>query len=56
MTLAYKGKEIEKTRLAVPISLVVTEFVLIRSHHGESRHEYLGRWPLTEPQTRSKHI
>jgi 2'-5' RNA ligase len=46
MTLVYSGKEIAKTRLAAPISLEASEFVLIRSHHGEGRHDYLGRWPL----------
>ena len=48
MTLAYKGKEIARTRLSAPIPIVAREFVLIRSHFGESRHDYLGRWPLRE--------
>lgn len=46
MTLAYNGKDIAKTRLAAPISLKASAFVLIRSHHGEGRHEHLGQWPL----------
>lgn len=54
MTLLYRGRKIEKTKLPKPISLMATEFVLIRSHHGEGRHEYLGRWPLTEQQTGSE--
>ncbi|WP_186417469.1 hypothetical protein [Bosea sp. CS1GBMeth4] len=29
-----------------PVSFPVREFVLVRSVHGESRHDHLARWPL----------
>jgi 2'-5' RNA ligase len=48
MTLVYGRKPITKVKLARPIALMATEFALIRSPHGEGRHEYLGRWPLRQ--------
>jgi 2'-5' RNA ligase len=33
-------------RRVEPFSWMVREFVLIRSLHGQGRHEILGRWPL----------
>jgi RNA 2',3'-cyclic 3'-phosphodiesterase len=40
-----------KRRIAIPpIGWQVEEFLLIRSIHGEGRHEELGRWPLIARQ------
>lgn len=35
------------THAIVPIAWTVTDFALIRSHHGHAEHETLGTWPLT---------
>lgn len=48
MTLVYGRKPLTEVRLATPIELRATDFVLVRSHHGESRHDHLGRWPLLQ--------
>lgn len=47
MTLVYGRKPLAKVKLLKPIALMATEFALIRSYHGEGRHECLGRWPLS---------
>lgn len=47
MTLLYDGrKEVPKSSLIEPITLTAREFVLIRSFHGQGRHEHIDRWPL----------
>lgn len=48
MTLVYGRKPVTKVKLSRPIALRATEFALIRSYHGEGRHECLGRWPLLQ--------
>jgi len=48
MTLVYGRTPVTKVKLSRPIALRATEFALIRSHHGEGRHEHLGRWPLRQ--------
>lgn len=48
MTLSYGDTEIAETVLAEPIRWMVREVVLIHSLVGESRYEYLGRWPLSD--------
>jgi 2'-5' RNA ligase len=45
VTLLYDGRCIPATEID-PVGWTVHDFVLIRSVHGESRHEYLARWPL----------
>lgn len=45
LTLLYDEKPVPETD--VPhLRWTVRDFVLIRSVHGESRHEHLARWPL----------
>lgn len=46
MTLFYKGHEITPTPLLSPLLLAAREFVLVKSHIGQARHEHAGRWPL----------
>lgn len=47
MTLLYNGrKEVPKSSLIEPIALAAREFALVRSFHGEGRHEHIDRWPL----------
>lgn len=48
MTLSYGDAEIAETVLAEPIRWMVRQVVLIHSLVGESRYEYLGRWPLSD--------
>lgn len=51
LTLLYrKGRPF--VRAIQPIAWQATEFVLIHSHIGHSRHETLGRWPLAPMQGR----
>ena len=49
MTLCRAEKEPEDSTID-DISWTVCDFVLIRSLHGQSRHEVLDRWPLTAPR------
>lgn len=45
ITLLYAKRP--APRIEIPrLSFTVPEFVLIRSVHGESRHDHLARWPL----------
>ena len=48
MTLSYGEAEIAETVLAEPVRWMAREVVLIHSLVGESRYEYLGRWPLAD--------
>ena len=45
MTLLYDLRHIE-TCAVEPVTWVVRELVLVHSRHGETRHIWLGRWPL----------
>ena len=45
MTLLYDLRHIE-TCAVEPVSWIVRELVLVHSRHGETRHIWLGRWPL----------
>ena len=47
MTLIWSSRLVDENPI-VPIRWTAREFVLIRSHVGESRHEHLGRWPLKD--------
>mgnify|MGYP001756911922 FL=1 len=49
VTLDYHHGPINARRVE-PLGWHVTEFLLIASHHGESWHEVLGRWPLRSRQ------
>ena len=49
ISLAY-GLPTRRRAAIPPIGWQVEEFLLIRSIHGEGRHEELGRWPLTARQ------
>lgn len=48
MTLFYGRKVIPRESLAVSVSWLVRQFLIVRSHHGERRHEVLWRWPPLE--------
>jgi 2'-5' RNA ligase len=48
MTL-FRAKRKLAERVIEDVSWTVCDLVLIRSLHGHSRHEELGRWPLTAP-------
>ena len=45
VTLGYRKGE-PFTEQILPISWIVTDFVLIHSHVGRTRHDILARWPL----------
>jgi 2'-5' RNA ligase len=45
LTLLYDEKLVAASDVPL-LRWTVRDFVLIRSVHGESRHEHLGRWPL----------
>ena len=47
MTLIWASRRVDEYPI-VPIRWTVREFVLVRSHVGQSRHEYIGRWPLRD--------
>ena len=49
ISLVY-GVESDRKAAIQPIGWQVEEFLLIRSVHGEGRHEELGRWPLIARQ------
>lgn len=49
ISLVY-GPPIKRRIEIPPIGWQVEEFLLVRSIHGESRHEVLGRWPLIARQ------
>lgn len=49
VSLAY-GRTPDRTVSIAPIGWQVSELLLIRSHHGEGRHEALRRWPLAVRQ------
>lgn len=46
MTLAYSATAVPDIPLPVPFTWIAREFALVQSFHGETRHSYLGRWPL----------
>ena len=46
VTLLYDERPFSRA-IIPPASFQVREFVLIRSIHGESRHDHLARWPLS---------
>jgi 2'-5' RNA ligase len=46
MTLSYDPRSRVEPLAIDPISFRATEFVLVRSHLGQSRHEVLRSWPL----------
>ena len=45
-TFSYVDAVLPSTPVEPPVSWRVDSFVLVRSHHGETRHTELGRWPL----------
>ena len=45
VTLLYDECRFSKL-MVPPVTFPVREFVLVRSVHGESRHEHIARWPL----------
>jgi 2'-5' RNA ligase len=45
MTLCYEGQRVQRTPIE-PIAFRATEFALVKSHVGFSRHEVLRTWPL----------
>ena len=49
LSLAY-GPAPERNLAIPPVGWTVEELLLVRSIHGEGRHEELGRWPLTPRQ------
>jgi len=49
LSLAY-GATPDRRIAIPPINWLVEEYLLIRSIHGEGRHEVLDRWPLIERQ------
>ncbi|MEI9852851.1 MAG: 2'-5' RNA ligase family protein [Sphingomonas sp.] len=49
LSLAY-GASPERNVAVPPICWIVEELLLIRSIHGQGRHEELGRWPLVPRQ------
>lgn len=50
LTVGYTRGIIEPIAIDVP-GWTVRDVVLVRSLHGETRHEELGRWPLADPGT-----
>jgi RNA 2',3'-cyclic 3'-phosphodiesterase len=46
MTLLYDLRHIETCAIE-PVTWIVRELVLVHSRHGETRHIWLGRWPLS---------
>jgi RNA 2',3'-cyclic 3'-phosphodiesterase len=51
LTLLYDARLLAEQRLD-PIGWTANEFVLVDSHIGQSRHEVLGRFPLSAPAAR----
>lgn len=49
LSIAY-GPAPERRSAISPINWIAEDFRLIRSIHGEGRHEELGRWPITDRQ------
>lgn len=49
LSLAYRGTSNGRAKIH-PIGWLAEDFLLIRSIHGEGRHEEVGRWPLTPRQ------
>jgi 2'-5' RNA ligase len=47
VTLLYDRRGVPEQAVE-PLSWTVSEFVLVRSLHGMSRHEPLARWPLLD--------
>lgn len=47
MTMLYDGRVIDEQAVE-PICWTADEFVLVLSHLGKTRHEWLARWPLTQ--------
>jgi RNA 2',3'-cyclic 3'-phosphodiesterase len=45
MTLLYDPRKVREQAVE-EISWTASDFLLVRSLHGQSRHELLGRWPL----------
>jgi RNA 2',3'-cyclic 3'-phosphodiesterase len=50
ITLDYQRVPVARC-VVTPLAWRVTEFCLVASHFGESRHEILARWQLTDRQT-----
>jgi 2'-5' RNA ligase len=46
VTLLYDDKLVAEQPIE-PVSWTVTEFVLVHSHLGQTRHDHIGSWPLT---------
>ncbi|MGK9052033.1 2'-5' RNA ligase family protein [Neorhizobium petrolearium] len=46
MTTIYGRQGVPLMKISQPLNWTATEFLLIYSHHGESRHEEFGRWRL----------
>lgn len=46
MTLLYDRTTLVAPHAVEPVSWWADEFVLVLSHVGETRHDWLGRWPL----------
>ena len=46
MTVSWRGRRIPETPID-PVRWRASELVLIDSHHGEGKHEVLGRWTLS---------
>ncbi len=46
VTLLYDERPFSKL-MVPPVTFPVRDFVLIRSVHGESRHDHLASWPLS---------
>lgn len=44
VTIIYGCGQIEPLAVGKPYAWTATEFQLVYSHHGESRHEEFGRW------------
>ena len=46
MTLLYDRQSVPESSIGVPITWVVSEFVLVHSLYGQSEHVHCARWPL----------
>lgn len=49
MTLFHNAPQLGSQPID-PLGWRVSQLVLIRSHHGSSRHEEIARWPLRPPR------
>ena len=48
VTMLYDRQLVPKTKIDRPICWQVKELVLVLSHQGLTRHDYIARWPLIE--------